>query len=59
MPGASMPMARQDNFGFHFFGACTRRVKIVNLKPKEDTVSVWFSTLVPYRAVVVLDFPAV
>jgi hypothetical protein len=52
-------MPRHHNFGLQFLGAGNGRVEVVELKPEENAVSVWFKIWVTDGTVVMLHFPFV
>jgi hypothetical protein len=46
-------MTGDHNLDAHFGRALQGRVKVVNLKPKQHTVSIWLVITIPDRAVMV------
>jgi len=52
-------MAGQDDFHAHFGAALHDRVKVVDFKPEQDTVSVWLVITIADRTMMVLYFEAV
>src|SRR5271157_1453116 len=59
IPIRGIAMARQDDLGFHFLGACYRRIHVVNLEPQQHAIAGRFVVWIADAAVVVLDFPTV
>ena len=52
-------MARLDNLRLDLFGTRNGGIKVLNLKPKENAISVWFEVWVSEWTVVMLHIPAV